>query len=452
MSTGRTTTHGIGGQAWCLPFLSRPVRTVPWVAAFLLWLLADVAQAHPFLQDSWWVVVETNRLVMRVSATLREVAVVQKVPVPTNGLTDLGAIQTALTNHGSYLLKALKLEADGAPLSGEVLDWQLVGDAGAAEPADSPLYLERTHAAFDLEFRFGAAGPPREITFGHATLKEHRYAPGVPWDVTYALTVKDAALKDIAAGIVRIDLPFTLALMMPTNAPATSPTAPVSPATASSNAPPGLPVPDTKPGRPDVMDGFKAADPSASFTSYLGLGIHHILSGYDHLLFLAALALAAVRLVDFFKLIATFTIAHSLTVTLSALGYVRLPPWFVEPFIAASIVFVAVENLVSLRRAGARSRLVLAFGFGLVHGLGFAGGLVDAIGGTGGASLAMAILAFCLGVELGHLMVGLPFWCAIRANRAEFGERSSERIYRAGSVAVAAGGLYFLVAALRQYL
>ena len=448
----RTTPHGIGGQALRLPFLSRPAKVVPWVAALLLWLLADVARAHPFLQDSWWVVVETNRLVMRVSATLREIAVVQKVPVPTNGLTDLGAIQTALTHHGSYLLKALKLEADGVPLSGEVLDWQLVGDAGATEAADSPLYLERTHAAFDLEFRFGAAGPPREITFGHATLKEHRYAPGVPWDVTYALTVKDAGLKDIAAGIVRIDLPFTLALITPTNAPAASTPAPVSSALASTNGPPGLPVPAMKPTRSDVMAGFKAADPSASFTSYLRLGIHHILTGYDHLLFLAALALTAVRLADFSRLIATFTLAHSLTVTLSALGYVRLPPWFVEPFIAASIVFVAVENLVSPRRVGARSRLALAFGFGLVHGLGFAGGLVDAIGGTGGASLAMAILAFCLGVELGHLMVGLPFWCAIRANRAEFGERSADRVHRAGSVAVAAGGIYFLVAALRQYL
>ena len=435
-----------------LPFFSPSAKVVPWVVALLLWLLADVAQAHPFLQDSWWVVVETNRLVMRVSATLREIAVVQKVPVPTNGLTDLGAIQTALTHHGGYLLKSLKLEADGVPLYGEVLDWQLVGDAGATEPADSPLYLERTHAAFDLEFRFGAAGPPREITFGHATLKEHRYAPGVPWDVTYALTVKDAGLKDIAAGIVRVDLPFTLALKMPTNAPSASAPTPASSAMASTTGPPGLPVPAMKPTRSDVMAGFKAADPSASFTSYLRLGIHHILTGYDHLLFLAALALAAVRLADFFRLIATFTLAHSLTVTLSALGYVRLPPWFVEPFIAASIVFVAVENLVSPRRAGARSRLALAFGFGLVHGLGFAGGLVDAIGGTGGASLAMAILAFCLGVELGHLMVGLPFWCAVRANRAEFGERPAARVHRAGSVAIAAGGIYFLVAALRQYL
>ena len=113
----------------------------------------------------------------------------------------------------------------------------------------------------------------------------------------------------------------------------------ISASMASTTGPPGLPVPTMKPTRPDVMAGFKAADPSASFTSYLRLGIHHILTGYDHLLFLAALALAAVRLADFFKLIATFTVAHSLTVTLSALGYVRLPPWFVEPFIAASIVW-----------------------------------------------------------------------------------------------------------------
>lgn len=393
------------------------------------------AGAHPFLQDSWWVVVETNRLVMRVSATLREVAVAQDLELTTNSAPALARLQAALTNHGAYLLRALQLQADGQPLAGEVLDWQLVSNLGAAEPADSPLYFERTHAAFDLQFLFPSDRPPHEITFGHATLKEHRYAPGVPWDVTYALSVKDAARQDLAAGLVRMDLPFTLALVGAANAPpAPSPSAPAA----------------ARRGH-EALDRVEQSRVTTPFAAYLRLGIHHILTGYDHLLFLAALALAAVRLADFFKLIVTFTLAHSITVTLSALNYVRLPPWFVEPFIAASIVFIAVENLVAPTHAARRSRWVLAFGFGLVHGLGFAGGLNDALGGVGGRGLAVAILAFCGGVELGHLFVGLPFWCALRAGRAEFGGQFAARALRVGSAAVALGGTFFLVAAARQY-
>ena len=383
-------------------------------------------------------VVETNRLVMRVSATLREVVVAQKLDFPTNTAPELARLQAALTNHGNYLLQALKLAADGRPLAGELLDWQLVSDGGPPEPPGSPLYLDRTHAAFDLEFPFPGNRPPQEITFGHATLKGHRYAPGVPWDVTYALTVQDAGRKELAAGLVRMDLPFTLALAPPTNTPDTR--APATPA----------------PTRPEqrVTDAFVNFQPTTSalpFAGYLRLGIHHILTGYDHLLFLAALALAARRLGDFFKLIATFTVAHSITVTLSALHYVRLPPWFVEPFIAASIVFVAVQNLVAPKSAAAGSRLLIAFGFGLVHGLGFASGLNDALGGGGGLALGLAILAFCLGVELGHLFVGLPFWSLLRAGRAEFGDPFGRAALRFGSGAVALGGSYFLIAAVRQY-
>ena len=416
------------GQARRLSYFPHLRRIFLLVAA--LWF-GHGAGAHPFLQDSWWVVVETNRLVMRVSATQREVAIAQQVEFATNAAPDLARLQAALTNHGNYLLRALQLAADGRPLAGELLDWQLVSDGGAAEPPGSPLYLDRTHAAFDLEFPFPGPLPPHAITFGHATLKEHRYAPGVPWDVTYALTVQDADRKELAAGLVRLDLPFTLALDARPNSPSTNAPGPVT--------------------RAAPLNAFRAPTDAPPFAGYVRLGVHHILTGYDHLLFLLALALAAVRLADFFKLIATFTVAHSLTVTLSALNYVRLPPWFVEPFIAASIVFVAVQNLVAPKQAAGGARLPVAFGFGLVHGLGFAGGLNDVLGGVGGRALALAILAFCVGVELGHLLVGLPFWSFLRAGRAEYGEPFARRARQIGSGLVAVGGGYFLLAAARQY-
>lgn len=401
----------------------------------LLWLLVAGlspfrAAAHPFLQNSWWVVVETNRLVMRVSATLREIAVVQHLD--TNRVPALDVLTGALEQHGNYLLKALQVQGDGAPLPGEALDSQLVTDGGEARPTDAAPYLDQAHAAFDLEFRF-VAGAPREIIFGHATLRGKNYAPGVPWDVTYALLVKGADRKELAAGLVRADLPFALELPGAGTAAASG---------AATNAPPAT----------QALADFQPGSANTPFGAYVRLGVHHILTGWDHLLFLAALALAAAKLADFFKLIGIFTLAHSLTVTLSALNWVRLPPWFVEPVIAASIVFVAVQNCFATTAARGRGRLAVAFGFGLVHGLGFAGGLNEAIGGVGGTALAVAIVAFCLGVELGHLAVGLPFWSVLRAGRAELGDRFGERSLRWGSAVVAVGGAYFLVAALRNYL
>ena len=398
------------------------------------WCLAGALgtlQAHPFLQNSWWVVVETNRLVMRVSTTLREVAVAQRLGDATNRVA-MDRLMGALTNHGETLLSALQVDADGKPLAGEVLDFHLLADGADEAPPDSPLFLDQSHASYDLEYRLPGGRLPAELRFGHRMLGEFVYAPGIPWEVTYALLIKDAERHDLGAGLVRTDLPYSLEL-----------------ADAATPRPPPASGPS---GPPESLEQFDTSTSAPPFRAYLRLGVEHILTGYDHLLFLAALALAAVTLRDFLKLILTFTAAHSITVTLSALNVIRLPAWFVEPFIAATIVFVAVENLVSPRRVSAPSRLALAFGFGLVHGLGFARGLNDSLGGAGGGALAAAILAFCLGVELGHLLMGLPFWGLLRAGRAEWGDRFSRNALRFGSVVIALGGAFFLVAAVRQYL
>ena len=392
-------------------------------------------QAHPFLQNSWWVVIETNRMVMRVSTTLREVAVAQQLGNATN-LVALDRLMGALTHHGDYLLRSLKVAANGVPLSGEVLDFRLLADGAGEVPADSPLFLDQSHAQYDLEYRLPPEGIPAELSFGHRVLAETPYAPGIPWEVTYALLIKDADRHDLGAGIVRADLPYSLEFVSDAPPPATASTA----------------VATRAPQVPASLEYFDPSTSRPAFSAYLRLGVEHILTGYDHLLFLAALALAAATLGDFLKLILTFTVAHSITVTLAALNLIRLPPWFVEPFIAATIVFVAVENIVAPRRVSAPSRLALAFGFGLIHGLGFARGLNESLGGAGGSALAMAIVAFCLGVELGHLVVGLPFWSLLRAGRAEWGDRFGARTLRFGSAAVALGGAYYFVAALRQYL
>ncbi len=142
---------------------------------------------------------------------------------------------------------------------------------------------------------------------------------------------------------------------------------------------------------------------------YARLGIEHIFSGYDHLSFLLALLLVipvgatgvSVRrgLGDVVRVVTAFTLAHSVTLLLAGLEVVRLPSRLVEPAIAASILFVAVENLLRTPR----HRFVLTFAFGLVHGFGFASILREV--GLPPRGVLPSLLSFNLGVELGQLAV-----------------------------------------------
>lgn len=145
-----------------------------------------------------------------------------------------------------------------------------------------------------------------------------------------------------------------------------------------------------------------SAPNSASFSRFLALGIEHILTGYDHLAFLLAVLITGGSLLSNARIITSFTIAHSLTLALATFGIVTLPATIVEPLIAASIVFVGIENLV--RRQLAR-RWLLTFGFGLVHGLGFASILRELGIGTMGIHGAIPLLSFNLGVELAQISI-----------------------------------------------
>jgi hydrogenase/urease accessory protein HupE len=151
--------------------------------------------------------------------------------------------------------------------------------------------------------------------------------------------------------------------------------------------------------------------------SYLVHGLHHILTGYDHLLFVAALVLAASRLWDLVKVVTAFALAHTLTLTLSVLNIVRLPSSIVEPVITGSIVFVALQNALFPRQAQGSARLVIAFVFGLFHGLGFAGGLLETMEGMPAINLLVALVAFTLGVEIAHQLLIVPLYFVLRLLR-----------------------------------
>jgi hypothetical protein len=141
------------------------------------------------------------------------------------------------------------------------------------------------------------------------------------------------------------------------------------------------------------------------FRQYLSLGISHIFRGYDHIAFLLALLFVR-RFRDLVKIITAFTIAHTLTLILAALGVVSLPGRLVESAIAASIVFVAAQNIWLKSEAPHRWRI--AFAFGLIHGFGFAAVLREL--GLPAEGLVRSLLAFNLGVELGQLAIAAACW------------------------------------------
>jgi hypothetical protein len=146
---------------------------------------------------------------------------------------------------------------------------------------------------------------------------------------------------------------------------------------------------------------------ATGWLDFVKLGVEHILTGYDHLLFLLALLAVARGFWPVVKIVTAFTLAHSVTLTLAALGFVRIPEHIIEPLIAATIVWVALENL--LAAAPDRGRWKWSFGFGLVHGLAFASAL-DALE-LKGAALVPALVGFNLGVEIGQLVfvvIALP--------------------------------------------
>lgn len=135
---------------------------------------------------------------------------------------------------------------------------------------------------------------------------------------------------------------------------------------------------------------------------YIVLGFHHIVpEGHDHELFILGLFLLNTRFRDVLWQTTAFTIAHTCTLSLATLGLVAAPPAIVEPIIAASIAFIAIENLLTKRVHPWRP--AVAFLFGLVHGMGFAAGLREI--GLPASQLATALIAFNIGVEAGHLLI-----------------------------------------------
>ncbi|HKQ39039.1 MAG TPA: HupE/UreJ family protein [Verrucomicrobiae bacterium] len=187
---------------------------------------------------------------------------------------------------------------------------------------------------------------------------------------------------------------------------------------------------------------YPPSAPKVTFWGFLTLGIEHILTGYDHLLFLFALLLVTRRFVSAVKIVTCFTIAHSITLALATFNVVNIPSRVIEPLIAATIVYVGIENIIL--KGEPKRRWLLTFAFGLIHGFGFASVLRELGISSGSSGIVMPLFSFNLGVEIGQISVAailLPFiWRFSR--KPDF----ALRWVPACSVLVAlAGGYWFIV-------
>lgn len=192
------------------------------------------------------------------------------------------------------------------------------------------------------------------------------------------------------------------------------------------------------------MDSMNARGCGGQFGRYLVLGFEHILPrGLDHVLFVLGLFLFGLAWRPLLLQVTAFTVAHTLTLGLASAGIVALDPGLVEPLIALSIAWIAVENLLVRDQKPRRilPRLAVVFGFGLLHGLGFAGVLGDL--GLPQSAFVSALLGFNIGVELGQLaVIALAFLVVGWARDRPWFQ---QRIAWPASLAIALIGLWWFV-------
>jgi len=350
------------------------------------------ANAHPVSQGALDIVIFPERVAVTARVSMEEVLV-----AAAYGGKNLSTLEM-LRQHGEYLLAHFRVSADGQRLTGRVV--KIPGQTGG-----QPVY--------QLEYEIGGSTPAR-ISLEEDLLREFEFAPGNPWEASYVVRARRGAGQEVEGLLLTWREPLVLDV----------------------NA---------------LASGSASLDRMRMAREYINHGVMHILSGYDHLLFIAALALAVATFWDLVRVISAFTLAHSLTLTLSVLNIVRLPSNIVEPMIAASIVFVALQNVIFPEKSRGAGRLCVAFFFGLFHGLGFAGGLLSAMEGMAGLAVGLAIIAFSLGVEIGHQMIVLPIFGALKVMRERMSQQSAlipERVLRYGSAGICVAGMFYLVAAL----
>ncbi len=382
----------------------------------LSWLTSErVAVAHPVSQNALDAEIFPDKITLHIRVATEEVFVASALGA--TGDDKGNPFIDVWRKHAQYLLKHFQVSSDGEVLTGRLVNiiepGSLTSQSSSNSPSDRVVY----------DFEYALSSLPRTVRIRQNVLREFEYAPGNPWEATYVVRIGQHERQSTEGLLLTFKEPLVYAC-------------------------------DWKAESTGDQSRTPHLDKWRMVKEYLRHGIMHILSGYDHLLFIGALVLATVTLWDLVKVITAFTLAHTITLTLAVLDLVRLPSNVVEPMIAASIVFVAVQNVFWPERTRGWSRLAVAFFFGLFHGLGFAGGLLSAMEGMAGMAVGLAIIAFSIGVEVGHQIVVLPVFCALKLARATQPDEArrnqiTARARRYGSAAISMAGIFYLIAALR---
>jgi hypothetical protein len=326
----------------------------------------------------------------------------------------------------------IRLSADGARCAPEAAD-------APVDDANAPALTQHSDGTYAvLRMRWQCAAPVQQLS------------------VDYRLFAKTDPTHRGIARVARADAStLQLAVLSPGNGwhrfrlPALPPVAPASAALADA------PAAVAPAAQPEADTAAAAEAPPSSFLGFVREGVHHILIGYDHILFLLSLLLPAVwirsavtdprtgasrtrwipsdnlrlALANVLKVVTAFTVAHSITLALSVLDIVNPPSRWVESIIAASVVLAALNNIWPVI---SEARWKLTFVFGLVHGFGFASALKDA--GLAKGALVGPLVGFNVGVEIGQLCivaVVLPIAWSLR------GTRTYRGAFAGGSLAIA---------------
>ena len=379
------------------------------ILACILWYLIPITiHAHPLMQDIMWLQFEPALIRVAVNVSVREIQIAQAKPSESN----VGKFtKEQIEAHAQYVLQHIVLKARDKKLDGLL---RLIQEPPRIQYPDNTFYQ------FQYEYRLPLINPT-EVTLSQSMLQEWEYSAGLAWSVSYVVRYK-SNLEQISRVVLVTNKLVTL-----------------------------------KTGLPSINEQFKGVAVTEAkrvkdnvFWDYFKHGVIHILTGYDHLLFISALVIVTLSFWEMAKVILAFTLAHTITLILCVFGILRLPSEIVEPIIALSIIFVALENIIWPKRTHSSLRLAVAFGFGLIHGLGFAGGLLDAMAGLPAAGTWLALTSFSIGVECGNQAVVMPLFALLTQRRKNISEGSLLQFTSACSILVVVLGVYYLVVALRM--
>ncbi len=359
---------------------------------------SGLALAHPVAQGHLDLIVEPEAIRAELSISTEQFLVERsKSPIQFGDPMRL---------HGAYLTKHLHIFAQGVELVPMVTE--LPESSRNLKAGVMPVVL-----TYSVPSDLKAPIEFQELTVTQDFLREYEFAPGNLWEATLLVDVKKDDVTLAAARLLTYSEPLVIDLKS---------------------------IPEI-----GKLAGLSIFD---IVKDYLNHGIHHILSGYDHLLFVSALVLAVTTAWELIIIISVFTLAHTCTLILSFYDIVRLPSSIVEPMIAASIVCVALQNLIFPKSAQHKSRLMVAFFFGLFHGLGFAGGLLESMGQLPPMFAIWALASFSIGVEIGHQIVVWPLLLTLRFIQSSSKNEVKNAIARCCSGCIAVAGLYYFIAAL----